>query len=166
MKTYTARDEAVANLPYALMGLIGGAVILAAAGGAAWGWIAAAAYVTYAVAGAVWIMAFVCPSCAFFDTRSCPCGYGRIAPRLVRKAAVECFAVKFRRHIPVIVPLWVVPVAAGVVACCREFSWLTMVLTAAFVADAWVVLPLVSRRHGCSECPQKDSCPWMGLLKC
>jgi len=165
MRTYSHAEEAVDNLPYALMALLGAAVIVVAARFSAWGWAAAAGYAAYAVLGAVWIMAFVCPYCAFFATRSCPCGYGQVAARFRRKSSVECFATQFRKHIPVIVPLWVAPVAVGVVSACRSFSWLLMGLVIAFVADAWVVLPLVSRRHGCSECPQRDGCPWMGTDK-
>jgi hypothetical protein len=162
MKTYTHVQEAVANLPYALMALIGGALLAVSSGGAPWGWWAAGGYVVYAVLGAFWIMVFVCPFCAFFATRSCPCGYGQVAPRLARKSSVECFAVQFRKHIPVIVPLWIIPAAAGGWALYGGFSWLILGLLAAFVADAWIILPLVSRRHGCTECPQKDDCPWMG----
>ena len=29
---------------------------------------------------------------------------------------------------------------------------------------AILVLPLLSRKHGCSQCPQKSDCPWMGSV--
>ncbi len=162
MRTYSHAEEAADNLPYALMALLGAAVIVVAARFSAWGWAAAAGYAAYAALGAVWIMVFVCPYCAFFDTRSCPCGYGQFAARFRNKSTVECVAVQFKGHIPAIVPLWSIPVAWGGVVVCRGFSWLLAGLLIAFVLDAWLILPLVSRRHGCSECPQKDDCPWMG----
>jgi hypothetical protein len=72
------------------------------------------------------------------------------------------FNEKFKRHIPVIVPLWLIPVLAGVPLIIRTFSWPLLVLLVVFSIDAFVILPLFSRQHGCKECPQKDSCPWMG----
>jgi hypothetical protein len=165
MRTYSHAEEAAANLPYGLMALIGGAVLAVSSGGATWGWVAAAGYVAYALLGAFWIMVFVCPYCAFFDTRSCPCGYGQVAARFRKKSSIECFAVQFKKHIPAIVPFWLLPVVIGGWAVYRGFSWLLMGLMVGFVVDAWVILPLVSRRHGCTECPQKDNCPWMGPVK-
>ena len=32
-----------------------------------------------------------------------------------------------------------------------------------FAVDAFVVLPLLSVKHGCKGCPQKDVCPWMKI---
>jgi hypothetical protein len=33
-----------------------------------------------------------------------------------------------------------------------------------FAVDAFIILPVLSRKHGCVECPQKDDCPWMGSV--
>ena len=81
---------------------------------------------------------------------------------MVKKADRECFAEKFKRHIPVIVPLWFIPAGIGGYALWQSQTPLLIGLVAAFVIDAFVVLPLVSRGHGCADCPQKDDCPWMG----
>jgi len=40
----------------------------------------------------------------------------------------ECFTQKFKRRIPVIVPLWIVPVVAGGVALVRSFTSSVLVL--------------------------------------
>ncbi len=150
------------NLPYALMILCGGTVFLIAPGGPTWRWSAAIVYAVYGVVGALWIMYFVCPYCHFYDTRLCPCGYGRIAAKLRPRQETGQFARQFRRHIPVIVPLWFLPLIAAGVGLVRDFTWLLLGLTIVFAVNSFLVLPLVSRKYGCKTCPQKDGCPWMG----
>ena len=44
----------------------------------------------------------------------------------------------------------------------RFFSWMTFGLVLVFIIESWIILPIVSKKHGCIECPQKDQCPWMG----
>ncbi|MBN1973080.1 MAG: hypothetical protein JW787_05540 [Sedimentisphaerales bacterium] len=161
MPEYTPIQEVIDNIPYAVMTLLGMVIFITAFSESSWGIIAGFAYLLYGIAGAVWIMIFVCPYCRYWDTRSCPCGYGRIASRFRKKSRVECFSDKFKRHIPVIVPLWFIPLLAGLPAVVGRFSWLLLILLIIFAIDAFVILPLVSTKHGCKECPQKDSCPWM-----
>lgn len=164
MHEYTRGETLLANTPYAAMVGLGAAIFACGLDRAAWSLAAAAGYVAYGLAGAVWIMVFVCPYCAYYGNRGCPCGYGVVAARLVRKGALECFAQKFKRHIPVIVPLWLLPAVAGAVALYQNPSTVLGILVGAFAVDAFVILPMVSRRHSCSECPQKDDCPWMAQL--
>ena len=161
MREYTKWQTTAANLPYAAMLLLGAAMLACAAKSPFWGWSGAVGYAAYGIIGAVWIMVLVCPYCAYYDTRACPCGYGWLAAKLARKGSHECFAEKFRRHIPVIVPLWLIPVVCGGVALWRGFSLAMVLLMTAFVVNSYVILPLVSKRHGCKECPQKEGCPWM-----
>jgi len=156
------RQALIDNLPYAAMILLGAAIFAVSLGSPLWQWLSVAGYVAYGVLGALWIMLFVCPWCHFYDTRLCPCGYGRIAAKLRAKKDGEDFARQFKRHIPVIVPLWLLPPVAGGIAAYREFSWLLAVLLAAFVVNSYAILPLLSKRYGCAKCPQKDTCPWMG----
>jgi len=73
----------------------------------------------------------------------------------------DCFDEKFKRHIPVIVPLWFIPVVVGVIALIGAFSVRLLVLLIVFAVDAFVLLPLLSTKHSCKECPQRDTCPWM-----
>ena len=161
MRQYTAPQTLLANLPYAAMVALGTALIAWAFDFSTGSLVAAAGYLAYGFAGAVWIMVFVCPYCAYYGNRGCPCGYGIVSARLVRNGEQECFAKKFKRHIPVIVPLWLIPVACGAVALSQRYSPGLVGLAAAFAVNAFIILPLLSRRHSCSECPQKDDCPWM-----
>ncbi|MCK4646613.1 MAG: hypothetical protein KAU46_10195 [Candidatus Aminicenantes bacterium] len=79
----------------------------------------------------------------------------------MKKGNRDRFAKKFRRHIPMIVPLWIIPVACGGIGLWHSFSWWLLGLVSAFVIESCFILPIVSRKHGCVECPQKDQCPWM-----
>lgn len=160
-RTYTGRETLQHNLPYILMIVFGAAVLLWSLSSLAWGPAVAAGYVLYGVAGAVWIMVFVCPFCRFWGTDSCPCGYGQIAARLRDRQPGDQFHEKFKKHIPVIVPLWFLPLVAAVPALVRGFAWGLVVLSAAFVVDAFVILPRFSTQHGCRDCPQREGCPWM-----
>ncbi len=151
----------LANLPYTVMVLLGASIVGMALEGSGSAWIAAGAYVVYGVAGAFWIIVFLCPYCRSYGQRSCPCGYGRASARLRPKGDTRLFGQKFRQHIPVIVPLWLIPVVVGAVRILSCFSWLLAVLLGVFVLEAFVLLPLLSSQHGCSSCPQRGVCPWM-----
>ena len=157
-------QECVDNLPYVVMILLGSAVITLGAE-SFWRWLGPALYAAYGFTGAVWVMVFICPWCHFYATRLCPCGYGRIAPRLRRRRGPDGFARQFRRHIPVIVPLWFIPPAAGTWFLAQGFSWTLAALLALFIVNAFVVLPILARRYGCARCPQRDGCPWMAKCR-
>jgi hypothetical protein len=160
-RTYTGGDTLLHNLPYILMIVLGAAVLFCSLGGLAWGPAVAAGYALYGLAGAVWIMVFVCPFCRFWGSHSCPCGYGHLAARLRARQPGDRFHEKFKKHIPAIVPLWFLPLVAAVLVLVRGFTWGLVVLSAAFVLDAFVILPRVSTQHGCRDCPQREGCPWM-----
>jgi hypothetical protein len=153
------------NLPYLAMLTLGAAIFSNALGGGLWGGLTAALYALYGIGGALWIMLFVCPYCHFFGTRLCPCGYGQLAEKLRAKQDGDRFRQQFRRHIPVIVPLWLAPVLVAVYPLVRQFSGLLLALLLAFAVNSFVILPLVSRLYGCARCPQKQTCPWMGGCK-
>ncbi|MGA1793404.1 MAG: hypothetical protein ACMUHM_05590, partial [Thermoplasmatota archaeon] len=99
--------------------------------------------------------------CHFFDTRACPCGYGQIAVGIRQKRDGNRFNEKFKKHIPVIVPLWVIPPVAATIFLITDFSFLILAILVLFCIDSYVILPLISRKYGCAHCPQKDTCPWM-----
>ncbi|MFZ2146644.1 MAG: hypothetical protein WAV28_05430 [Sedimentisphaerales bacterium] len=161
MREYRPAGELINNVPYLVMIMLGTVIFIAILGVSAWGLLAAAAYLTYGLMGAFWIMIFVCPYCRYWNTKSCPCGYGRIASKFRKKKPIERFSEKFKKHIPVIMPLWFIPVLVGVPLVIRSFSWTLLVLLVVFALEAFVILPLVSTKHGCKGCPQKDLCPWM-----
>ena len=158
---YSRCQVLIDNLPYAALVLLGAAIFAAGISSASWRWIVAALFVLYGVGGAAWIMVFVCPYCHFHGTRGCPCGYGQIAARIRPKRDAALFPRKFRRHIPVLIPLFMLPALAGIVFLARGFTAGMLALTVVYAADAFVLLPLVSRKYGCAHCPQKDACPWM-----
>jgi hypothetical protein len=161
MREYTHQETAAANLPYAAMILLGTATIALSFQFAPIAVAGALAYLACGVGGALWIMVFVCPYCVYFGTRGCPCGYGTIAARLAKKGERECFSQKFKRHIPVIVPLWLIPPVAGAVALAGSLRWGLLALVGVFVVNSYIVLPLLAKRHSCGDCPQRDTCPWM-----
>jgi len=172
-RKYSHAQELINNLPYIVMIVLGTAVLLLSINTLLWKWLAAVAYLIYGVVGVFWIILFLCPFCRYYNTSSCPCGYGRIAGRLKksqianRKSQIansknqDCFDEKFKKHIPVIVPLWFIPVIVGVAAEFCTFSIGLLALLIVFAVDAFVLLPLLSTKHSCKECPQRDSCPWM-----
>ena len=161
MHEYSKLETILANIPYAAMVLLGMVTIAYAFTFSAIGLAAAGIYFAYGIAGAFWIMIFVCPFCRYYTSTGCPCGYGMISAKIVKKGDRERFAEKFKRHIPVIVPLWIMPVIFGGIGLWRSFSWWLVSLIAAFVIESWIILPFVSRKHGCIDCPQKEQCPWM-----
>lgn len=160
-RLYTPTQELINNIPYITMTVLGAAIFIVAFNGSVLSLTTAGAYLVYGIAGTIWIMIFVCPYCRYFDTRECPCGYGHIAVKFRKKESVECFSDKFKKHIPVIVPLWFIPIVAGLPVVIANFTWLLLILLVMFAVVAFVILPQVSTKHGCKECPQKDTCPWM-----
>ena len=161
MKIYTKSQTIIANIPYMAMMLIGAVTIAITFDFSRLALMGAGAYFVYGIVGALWIMIFVCPYCVYYDTPGCPCGYGRISAGIVKKGDRDCFSEKFKRHIPVIVPLWLIPVVLGGIGLYRSFSWWIVGFMVVFSINSYIILPLLSRKHSCSECPQKTECPWM-----
>jgi len=158
---YSHLQEIIDNLPYILMVLLGAAILLIGLKFSIYGWVASSLFILYGAIGTLWIIIFVCPYCHFFDTRACPCGYGQIAVSIRQKRDGDRFNEKFKKHIPVIVPLWVIPPIAATIFLILDFSFLILVILILFCIDSYVILPLISRKYGCAHCPQKDTCPWM-----
>ena len=161
---HTHLQEFIDNLPFIIMTAVGATILLLGFIGLGlfvWGWLAAILFILYGIVGAFWIIVFVCPYCHFYDTRACPCGYGQIAAKIKPKAESEQFHLKFKKHIPVIVPLWLIPIIAGGIFLYLQFSYLMLILVIIFAIDSYILLPLVSRKYGCAHCPQRDTCPWM-----
>ena len=153
------------NLPYAAMVALGSAIFVVGIANHSLGWLLGVLYAVYGAAGALWIMVFVCPYCDFHGTNLCPCGYGRLAAKLRTKQSKGAFHKQFRKHIPVIIPLWFIPPIAGAISLFSGFAWPVLALTLAFAGNSFVILPLVSSKYGCARCPQKDTCPWMHRIR-
>ncbi len=160
---HTHLQEFIDNLPYILMTVLGALVFVIGSDAPTAKWLFAGLYVFYGVAGALWIIIFVCPYCHFYDTRACPCGYGQISAKLRKVRDQSRFIEKFKKHIPVIFPLWIIPGVAGIIFLFKDFSLSLLVLVVLFAVVAFLILPLLSRKYGCAHCPQKSSCPWMRI---
>lgn len=159
---YTHVQEFIDNLPYIVMTIVGSFIFVLGFELTIWGWVIGGLYIIYSIVGALWIIIFVCPYCQYYDTRACPCGYGQIAVKLRVKSDENRFMEKFNRNIPVIVPLWIIPLLAGAVFIVIDFNLLMLFLVIIFGLNSFIILPLLSRKYGCAHCPQKDDCPWMG----
>lgn len=153
------------NSIYAVMIILGCAIFLAGSGLTITGIVFAALYFCYGLLGSLWIIIFMCPSCVLYDNKACPCGYGVISAKIRKKGDHLHFREKFKKHIPVIVPQWLIPPSAGIMYLVQEFSVLMLVLLILFCVQAFVVLPLFSRHYGCKDCPQKEECAWMKKKK-
>jgi len=165
IREYSHTHELIDNLPYMMMILLGAVVLFAGFETSFWKWFLAGLYILYGIGGAFWIIIFVCPYCHFFDTRACPCGYGQIAAKFRSQKDGNLFMEKFKKNIPAIFPLWIVPVVAGVVFLASNFSLWMLGLIVLFAINSFIILPLVSTKYGCAHCPQRDTCPWMRCKK-
>jgi len=158
---YSHLQEFIDNLPYMIMIFLGAVIFFVGIATSFWGFVTAGLYILYGVVGAFWIIIFVCPYCHYFDTRLCPCGYGRIAAKLRTRKGDNLFIEKFKKNIPVIVPLWIAPIVAGGTFLILNFSLRMLTLIVLFAINSFIILPLISRKYGCAHCPQRDTCPWM-----
>ena len=59
-------------------------------------------------------------------------------------------------------PHWAV---AGGVQLVTNFGWVMAILLVVFTVNSFVILPLLSARHSCATCPQREDCPWMMRCK-
>ena len=157
---YSTFHTVLSNVPYALVLLLGASIIVVGLGGHAWTWFAAVGFALYGMAGTFWIIVALCPHCPSYGQRSCPCGYGVVAARLRPKGDAANFSRKFRQTIPAIVPLWFIPVVIAAVSLIESFALPLAILVGMFALDAFILLPWLSRGHGCNACPQRERCPW------
>ena len=162
MKKNTKLKVIIDNVPFGGMLLIGAVTIASSFLFSTLGVIGALGYILYGIAGSIWLMIFVCPYCHGYGNDGCPSGYGKVSAKLVKRKDQEDFAQKFRKHIPAIVPLWIIPVICGGIGLWLSFSWLLLCLVIIFIFDSWIILPMLSKKTGCAKCPQKKQCPWMG----
>ena len=160
-KEYTQLEAFLDNLPYVLMAIIGAAININIFKFSIAGIVFSLIYIGYCAIGAIWIMIFVCPFCHYFNTNFCPCGYGQIAAKFREKSPEHKFSEKFKKHIPVIIPLWIIPLIEGLIFLIRDYNLTLLILVIAFAINSFVILPLLARIYGCGHCPQKNDCPWM-----
>jgi len=158
---YSTGQIIIDNLPYMVMTILGAAIFIVGLNTSLLRWLSASLYILYSIVGTFWIILFICPHCHYYGTHGCPCGYGLVAQKWRSKKDMDLFRKKFKQHIPVIYPLWIVPAVSGIGFLIQEFSSVKLVLLILFAIDAFIILPLISKKVGCTDCPQKDQCPWM-----
>ncbi|MDP8219277.1 MAG: hypothetical protein P9M03_11205 [Candidatus Theseobacter exili] len=161
MKKNTKLKVMMDNAPFGGMLLIGALTIASSFLFSTYGIIGAISYILYGILGSFWLMIFVCPYCHGYGNDGCPSGYGKLSAKMVKGKEQKFFAQKFRKHIPAIVPLWIIPVICGAIELIQVFSWLLLFLVIVFIFDSWVILPMLAKQNGCAKCPQKKQCPWM-----
>jgi hypothetical protein len=160
-KEYTQLEAFLDNLPYILMAIFGAAININIFKFSIPGIVFSFVYVAYCAIGAIWLMIFVCPYCHYFNTKFCPCGYGQIAAKFREKSPEVMFSEKFKKHIIVIIPLWIIPLIEGLIFLIRDYNLILLILVIAFAVNSFIILPLLARIYGCGHCPQKNDCPWM-----
>ena len=158
---YTHTQEFIDNLPYIIMTILGAIILIIGFKFSLLGILAGIIFIVYSIIGTFAIILYVCPYCRYYDTRACPCGYGQIAAKVREKRDGDRFNEKFKKHIPIIFPLWIIPIVVAVISLIYELSIIMIILLVLFIFDSIIVLPLVSRKYGCAHCPQKATCPWM-----
>jgi len=122
-------------------------------------------FLVYSVFSIIWFWGRICPVCHFYNTYSCPCGYGKISALFFKKQENKSFQKIFKQNIPVLFPLWFVPPAIGIYRLIISFSFLLLCVVLLFSLIGFIVIPLVSRLVGCKNCSIKEECPWMKSSK-
>jgi len=117
-------------------------------------------YLLLCVGGIVLFWKFICPFCPSYDKRCCPCGYGKISSRFFGRRDPSLFARMFKMYIPVFSLLWFLPLLGGFVLLLGYPSLDFLLLLLFFLIVGFVLVPLISRVHGCRDCSMKDGCPW------
>ena len=149
------------NIPYAGTIFLGAVIIFISLEGV-YRWLFSGLFIVYGIFSTLWFILFLCAYCHSYGSAGCQSGFGRLSAKLRKRGDGSLFRKKFKRHMPVVIPSWVVPVIVGIVSLAYEFSLLKLILIGAFVLISFVLLPLISKKRGCSSCPQRDDCPWMG----
>ncbi len=152
------------NLPYIIMILLGAFIFLFIFNFSQIAWLSAAAYIAYGIIGVFWMASFVCPYCANFGI-TCPSGHGQISAYFKKQKDIQLFAKEFKKNMPVIIPIYAIPVIVGVISFLFNFNYSVLVLIVVFAINSYIVAPEVSKRIACINCVQKEECPWMHTKK-
>ncbi len=157
-----APNRLMHNIPYILAILVGSVLILFSIGPSFLGWVLAGSYLLYALLSTLWFIVLLCGHCNSYGSGNCPSGFGRLAAMLRKKGQGGNFTIRFRVHMPVVVPIWIIPVVIALIDLFHGYSIGTILLLTVFVFNSFVLLPLFSRKKGCSGCSQRRDCPFKG----
>ncbi len=155
----TTLDRIVEDLPTFVMFILGAVIFLLSSPHA--GWLYALIYLTFCVVSLLWFMRFICSHCLNAYNAGCPSLFGGIASRFFKQRPPEAYAESFRRNIVILYPCWFVPPIVGLYQLISACSVPMLVALIAFALDAFVILPLASKGHGCTDCAMAAECPRM-----
>jgi hypothetical protein len=121
------------------------------------GW-AAAAYLGYSLACMYLLLpGWVCTHCSYYG-RTCHSGQGRISGLMFARGDATGFGLRFR-VMRFAAPVFLAPLAAGLVLCAVHFTWWRLAATLAFGLLALGVTRAVTCGLGCPHCNQRAVCP-------
>jgi hypothetical protein len=121
-------------------------------------WIWGIVYLGYSIIALLLYMKFICLYCLCYKTRSCHDGYHIIASRLFEPRKGKIFYTQFKRYVPVVYPIWFIPVPAAFYVLMTRFSWLHLGFVIIFCISGFVILPLLSQNQ-CRKCTNGLYCP-------
>ena len=102
-------------------------------------------------------MAWVCPYCGHYALGTCPAGFDLLSGKCFKPRPGRTFGNEFRRRAWVLYAGWFLPPLVGLYLLATSFSWGLLALAALFCADAFWLLPQLSKSH-CVSCETVD-CP-------
>jgi hypothetical protein len=149
------------NLPYAIMLFLGAIIFLVGLDFTDIAWLLAGLYALYGVIGVFWIIVFVCPFCHNFGSE-CFSGHGQVSAMLMAKKDERRFVKEFKKNIPAIIPIYVIPVIAGTLFLASSFTMVLLISILLFAFNSFYLSPRISMKYACSRCSVRKECPWMG----
>lgn len=131
-------------------------------------------YPLYFLGATVWFWWRICTNCLSHGSRSCPSGYGIVSSKLFKRSPHPDFRRAFRNNIGVIVvQFFIPPVFTIIFFVLPDLSWfyriagpfvfypVVIFILLIYSLDAFVWIPIHSRRKACDTCPQRFDCAWM-----
>lgn len=154
MIEYSRKEALLNNLPGILTYALGSAILFHL-------WtIFGVLYVVFCVAGIVLFWGLICSHCTLYDRRCCPCGFGKISSRFFKEGGPSQFPRVFKIYVPIFALLWVLPLLGGIILLMKNPTLHYFLLLLSFSIIGFVLVPVLSRVHGCRDCPLKGKCPW------
>ncbi|MBN2389673.1 MAG: alpha/beta hydrolase [Anaerolineae bacterium] len=155
----TTLHRIIEDLPTFATFILGAAIFFLASPRA--GWLYALIYLAYCAFALTWFMRFICSHCLNAYNAGCPSLFGGIASRLFKQRPPEAYAESFKHNIAILYPCWFVPPIVALYQLVTAYSVPMLIALIAFALIAFVVLPLLSKGHSCTNCAMAAECPRM-----
>lgn len=117
-------------------------------------------YVIITTSGMIWFMAKICPHCKAFGTSFCRSRYGVLSSRIFKRPKEIDFRRAFKMNIIAVAVQWFIPFFVGIYRLYISYNLMLLLTFILFIIMAFLWLPLVSRKKGCADCPQRNECAW------